>query len=216
MRATAIEVRHATLLRQLIFVAAFATYFADPDDVVWRLIRQYPSRRMLEHSLFLIATLLIGGGAFLCTRSSAFLSQSDPWDGNKEPFSAAYRRLRCGQHLGDLMYAIGLASLAPMWGCVLLIMGESIRILRLARYEGAWSKGQEFQSAPVVSRKLDERAPDCGPAIRRQVTKWGVFLTMIVFTITLVDRVADYGIVASVLAWMPLNLPFRRREAAGS
>jgi hypothetical protein len=39
---------------------------------------------------------------------------------------------------------------------------------------------------------------------------------MIVFTTTLIDRVADYGIVASVLAWLPMNLPFRRGEAAGS
>jgi hypothetical protein len=210
VRATAIEVRHATLLRQLIFVTAFATYFVDPDDVVWRLIRQYPSRRMLEHGLFFIATLLIGGGAILCTRSGAFIPRPDPSSNTQEPLSATYGRLRCARHVGDLMYAIGLASLAPMWGCVLLITGESIRILRLARYESACSKDQEFQSAPAMNRKPDERAPYWGPAFRRQATKWGVFLTMIVFTITLVDRVADYGIVASVLAWLPLNLPFRR------
>jgi hypothetical protein len=101
------------------------------------------------------------------------------------------------------LYAIGLASLAPMWGSVLLIGGESMRILRLSRYESALSKARkplEHRSARAMHGKPDEPAPQWGPAFRLQVTKWGVFLTMIVFTITLADGVADYGIVASVLA----------------
>ncbi len=215
MKATAFEIRHATLLRQLIFVAAFATYFVDPDDVVWRFIRQYPSRRLLEHGLFLIATLLIGAAAILCTRSGAFIAPAGPGDA----LSASYGRLRRAQHFGEWCYAIGLASLAPLWGSVLLITGESIRILRLVRYERALSKDRESlndQSARALKGKPDEPALDWGSAFRLQVTKWGVFLTMIVFTTTLIDRVADYGIVASVLAWLPMNLPFRRGEVAGS
>jgi hypothetical protein len=186
LRATAIEIRHATLLRQLIFVAAFATYFADPDDVVWRFIRQFPSRRILEHGLFLLATILIGAAALLCTRASAFIQQASRGDA----LSAAHRRLRGAQHLGDLLYAIGLASLAPMWESVLLIGGESMRILRLVRYESALSKDREpleHQSARAINGKPAEPAPHWGPAFRLQVTKWGVVLTMIIFTITLID-----------------------------
>jgi len=49
LRATGFEFRHQMLLRQSILAAAFSTYLLDPDDVVWRFIRQYPSRRALEH-----------------------------------------------------------------------------------------------------------------------------------------------------------------------
>jgi hypothetical protein len=133
-----------------------------------------------------------------------------------DALSVAHRRLRGAQHLGDLLYAIGLASLAPMWGSVLLIGGESIRILRVTRHESALSndrKSVDHRSARATNGTSDEPAPHWGPAFRLQVTKWGVVLTMIVFTITLIDRVADYGIVASVLAWLPMNLPFNGGEA---
>jgi hypothetical protein len=170
---------------------------------------------LLEHGLFLIATLLIGSAAILCTRSGAFIAPAGPGD----VLSVSYGRLRRAQLFGEWCYAIGLASLAPLWGSVLLITAESIRILRLVRYERALSKDRESlndQSARALKAKPDEPALDWGSAFRLQVTKWGVFLTMIVFTTTLIDRVADYGIVASVLAWLPMNLPFRRGEAAGS
>jgi hypothetical protein len=71
MKASAFEQRHAMALRLCIYAVAFSVYFFDRDDVVWRFIRYSASRRALEHCAFLIATLLIGLGAYLCTRADA-------------------------------------------------------------------------------------------------------------------------------------------------
>jgi hypothetical protein len=69
MHASAFEQRHAMALRLCIYAVAFSVYFFDRDEVVWRFIRYSASRRALEHGAFLIATLLVGLGAYLCPRA---------------------------------------------------------------------------------------------------------------------------------------------------
>ena len=104
--------------------------------------------------------------------------------------------------MGEWLYAIGLAALLPLWGCLLLITGESIRIVRLSL---------RSQQLPPDDDHAD-RGPD-RPwllAIRRESVKWGIFGTMIIFSICLIDRVADYGILASLLVWALLNVPIHR------
>lgn len=180
MKASAFEQRHAMVLRSCIYAAAFGVYFFDRDDVVWRFIRDSPSRRLLEHTAFLAGTLVIGAGAYHCTRAEA---RADVPEGRNSGL------------WGEWLYAVGMSTLAPLWGCVILIAGESLRTLRLGSGD----------------RPHDENEIDVAPSsrwsesLRRQAAKWGVTLTMVVFTITLVDRVADYGIVASVLVWIALN-----------
>jgi hypothetical protein len=44
-----------------------------------------------------------------------------------------------------------------------------------------------------------------GDAFRRHATKGGVQVTMVVFSFTLIDRVADYGIAAGIAVWATLN-----------
>lgn len=180
MKASEFERRHAMVLRLCVYAAAFSAYFFDRDDVVWRFIRELPSRRSLEHFAFLIATLMIAAGAWLSTRADAYAADT----------YAGPTGLR-----GDWLYAIGLSTLAPLAGCVVLMSGESLRILRLAvrARQGV---------ADDIRNPTD---PRWGYAVRRQAAKWGVLVTMVVFTITLMDRVADYGIVASVAVWAVLN-----------
>jgi len=173
--------RHSTLLHLIVVGAAWTTYLADRDDIVWRMIRDSPSRRALEHTIFSFATLLIGTGALLCTRARA-----------SEGISAQTRpRL-----LGEWLYALGLATLLPLWGSVLLILGESIRIMRLAL---------DREQVPP----LPERQVRWSPAFLRESVKWGIFATMIAFSVSLVDRVADYGILASLLTWALLSISTR-------
>jgi hypothetical protein len=180
MDAANSESHHQTLLHACIVAAACTTYFFDPVDVVWRFIRENPSRRALEHIVFAIATVLIAVGATMCTRAMAFPTSR----------GETTRPSRM-QLAGEWFYAMGLASLLPMAGSMVLMAGETIRIVRLA------SRG-------IPS---DEHAT-LGDSLRRNAAKWGVFITMTAFTITLVDRVGDYGILASVLLWVVLNLPF--------
>jgi hypothetical protein len=201
--ASEFEIRHAKLIRRVIVLAAWATYLVDREDVVWRFIRQYPNRLLLEHSAFGFATLLIGTAAVLCTRTGAAEATSEngtlagPIEG-KNPFPRE-------QLLGELLYAIGLASLVPLLGSVLLVVGECVRVLRLGL----------FRKAPDASHRPTIKPGHLGKAIGPQAVKWGIFLTMIVFAVTLVDRVADYGILASVLLWAALNLP-RNRSRSGA
>lgn len=181
MKATNFEFRHQTLLRQLLIAAALATYLFDPDDIVWRFIKESRSRTALEHGLFLIATLMICAGATLCTRAAA-ASQRHP-----------------EQYIGELLFAIGLGSLFPLSGFVLLVAGETIRILRLSRSQLSPSKDQPPEREIPV--------PEWRRAFREQSAKWGIFISMIVFSITLRDRVAEILVCASVLVWALLNLP---------
>jgi hypothetical protein len=184
-------------------VVAWATYLFDREDVVWRFIHQYPNRRLLEHLAFGIAAVLIGVAAVLCTRAEA----GDPAE-EREPSAGSLdlnNLFPPGQLFGEWLYAIGLASLVPLWGSVLLVAGESVRVMRL----GLVRKGHDARPEQPI------QASRWGRALRRQTVKWGIFLTMIIFAVTLVDRFADYGIVASIFLWAGLNLPLSRWRSGG-
>lgn len=199
--ASEFEIRHAKLIRRVIVLAAWATYLVDREDVVWRFTRRYPNRFLLEHSAFGFATLFIGTAAVLSTRTGAAQAASErgtltgPIEG-KNPFPRE-------QLLGELLYAIGLASLVPLLGSVLLVVGECVRVLRLGL----------FRKATKASHRPPIQPGQLGKAIGPQTVKWGIFLTMIVFAVTLIDRVADYGILASILLGAVLNLPRSRSRS---
>ena len=209
MQATDFELRNPTLLRHLLVGAALATYSFDSDDVVWRFIKASPERRSLEHVFFLLAALFTGIGAFLCTRAGLNGKQAQSTS-PASPRSRAFQWKNCGEWL----YAIGLASLFPLAGAVILVLGESLRTLRLllhgdgvtTRSSNAVERPQGNQADPQLRRS---RWTD---AIRREAAKWGLTLTMVVFSITLIDRVAEWLAVLSLLAWALLNLPLRRPE----
>jgi len=43
--------------------------------------------------------------------------------------------------------------------------------------------------------------------LRKEASKWGLAVTMIVFTLTLQDRIAEILASVSVLIWFVLNMP---------
>ena len=173
MKATGFEYRHQTLVHQLIVGAGFLTYLIDPDDIIWRFVRNGPAPRLWERSLFIVATILIAIGATLCTRARAF---------------------HVPTYLGELLYAIGLGSLMPLPGFVILMAGETLRVFRLTRREQ-----DQSHTPPLIG---------WGSAIRREAVTWGILITMIVFVITLKDRHAEILAAASFLAGLLFNLPF--------
>jgi hypothetical protein len=205
VQATEFESRHPVLIQQLIIGAAWATYLFDRDDVVWRFVRQYPQRRTLEHLFFLFATLLIGAGAALCTWARLLSPASEPpgWVSR----AAIFGWLRYPQQLGDWLFAVGLASLLPLWGCVFLIAGESIRVIRLVRRYKLATNANRPAYAPLAAMQDVIPGAQWGRAFRAQAIKWGIFLTMIVFSVTLADRQADILVAASVIVAALLNLP---------
>lgn len=209
MNATDFEYRHQLLVHQFIVATAFLTYLIQPDDVVWRFVRNRAAPHPLERSLFIVATLFIAVGAGVCTWARACQKVR----GASE--AGPYRYLRHPRYLGDLVYAIGLGSLAPLTGFVVLVGGEALRLLRLTRRE----EGREaLRQKPVlrVSRPGGVEEPLLWKtAFRREVVKWGVVITMIVFVITLKDRIAEILLLVSFLIGLLLNPPFVSREECG-
>lgn len=205
MKATDFEYRHQTLVHQLIVAAAFLTYLIQRDDVVWRFVKDSTTPRELERFLFALATLFIAFGAGVCTWARAYRrSESSETVG-------PYRYLRHPRHLGDLFYAIGLGSLTPALGFIILVAGEGIRVLRLIRREDdrAWNFLQHplpalQPLAPTIAKELD---PIWRKAFRQEAVKWGLCLTMIVFVITLKDRLAEVLACAGFLIGLVFNAP---------
>src|ERR1700691_224022 len=106
MRATRFEVRHQTLLHMLVVGLAFATYAIAPDDMVWRIVKDSPHHRFLERSFFVVAALLMGAAATICTWARAY--PEPDLDVPSPPVSCdgPYRYLRYPRHLGTLLYAV--------------------------------------------------------------------------------------------------------------
>lgn len=172
MKISDFEVRHPATIHQAIVAAAFATCFFERDDVVWQFVKHSKAPVLFERSLFAVATLLVGAAAVVCTR---YRQESQPSSPNRESTAREPRR----RGSGELLYAIGLGSLAPLTGFVILVGGEALRIFRLlAPRPGRPGRTQ-------AGDRTDRRkfAPE--------FAMWGMFATMIVFTITLNDRIAE-------------------------
>ena len=185
--------------------AAFLTYFVDPEDVAWRFIKNAPTSRVLEHALFAVATLLVGVGAFVCTRARTL--GGEPVSGQQQAF--ALHGNWCERlFVGELIYALGLASLAPLIGSLILIAGEGIRIFRLAQDGGVPSAAGGGRFEPSVAAK-----PSWRRSFRKEAFKWGIFLAMGAFTITLRDRLAEVLIAIAIFVGLVLMAPDFRVDA---
>jgi hypothetical protein len=195
MKANNFEYDHQKLVHLLIVAIAFLTYLVDRDDIVWRYVKDSTAPRTWERSLFVIATLAIAVGASLCTRARALRGR------DISPGVGQNRDLRRPWYLGELSFAIGLGSLAPLWGFVILGAGEALRLFRLMRRE-------DNQTPPPASSPQAKSNPQWRTALRREAGKWGMLLTMIVFVITLKDRLAEVLAAASLLTGLFLNAPF--------
>ncbi len=196
MRATDFEYRHQLLLHELIVGAAVLTYLVDRDDIVWRLIKGESNARVMERSAFALATLLMGISACLCTFARARSRAGETAQLAQSERSLPYLRLR---YMGDFLYAIALGSLVPLTGFFLLVVGEGIRLFRLQ--DGQTVRGPSSESEPAK-----RPPPQWARAFRQEALKWGLFLTMIVFTLTLKDRVAEVLIALTILLWVILNV----------
>lgn len=185
MKITEFEIRHQRLLHQIVVGLAFSTYLFDRDDIVWSLVKDSGAAKDWERALFALATVLIGMAAVLCIRARA---QSAP-----TTFASSTR------HVGDLLYAVGLGTLAPWLGFVILTGGEALRVFRLSQLEG--ERRQEERSLWQVT----PRPHNWLKAFRLEIIKWEIFLTMIIFTITLQDRIAETLAVASFLVSLVVN-----------
>ncbi len=198
LKATEFEFRLQTLLHLLVVGAAFLTYLFDPVDIVWAVVEHRPDARSLERLCFAFATALIGAGALL--RTAAVASEQ-----TKREDSVGGRRIRPLGHLGSVLFSAGIASLAPLPGAVILLAGESVLALRLILRERSLGRDRDFSTASPTSWLK---------AVREESAKWGIFVTMVVFTSLLIDRVAESMAIASLMIWVALNYRIFRHRAA--
>lgn len=181
MVASDFEFRHQRLIHNLIVAVAVLTYLIQPDDIVWRFVKARPEPHVLERRIFIAATLFIAAGGAICTLART------------KSGSAGRRR-----YFGDFVYAIGLGSLLPIAGFIVLVAGEGVRLLRLAL------RGDAVGT---------ESGTRWGRAIRQEAVKWCLLVSMIVFVITLKDRVADILVAASFVIGLICNAPLFDRSS---
>ena len=211
LAATGFERRHQMLIHLLIVGAAWSTYIIEKDDVVWRFVKDRgAATRPLEHLSFLAATLLIGLGAYICTKADfrliSWRTTTQSGDKVRDRSSSWWKDVLLLHYFGEAVYALGFAWLMPLAGFIILILGELIRLGRLSL---------SHQVSPKNSRHLlVVGGANWAAAIRLEFLKWGIFVSMAVFTITLIDRHADVLIAASFLLW--IFVEWHTRHAARS
>src|SRR5258707_2355357 len=125
MKATDFEYRRQTLVHQFIVAAAFLTYSVDREDIVWRFVKDSSAPRGFERFFFIVATVFIAAGAAICTWARVYRRPESVTD------MESYRYLHRSRYFGDLLYAIGLASLVPLWGLIILVARGSLPGFRL-------------------------------------------------------------------------------------
>jgi hypothetical protein len=217
-RASAFEDRHPVLVHQILLSVSVLTYLTDPEDVVWRYIKHASEARMLEHLCFGAAAVAVGAGAWLCTWAMAkgFSSEN------------TYPRPSRMRDTGEILHAIGLGSLLPLAGFLVLVGGETIRIGRreslrihnaqqcdVSTSEWQEEKAAELQTLP--SHSLPTRSSAWRQAARIHVGAWFAFLSMIVFSATLIDRLAEILFAATLLVSLLVHwTSYRRALAAGA
>jgi hypothetical protein len=144
MSATDFEVRHQTLLHLLLVSLAFRTFSVRSRN---------PAHRRCCCNLHLGSRL---------SRAA-----------NEQLFSSCrlrgpYRQLRYPSHLGDLLFALGLGSLAPLPGFLLLVAGQAFLVRLIRRAERDLHRTADSQQIlPRVPRLLPSFRP-CLPPQRRR------------------------------------------------
>jgi hypothetical protein len=176
MQATDFEYRHQTLLHLLVVGLAVSMYFFSRDDIVWALVRDHSNNRLLEQVAFAVGTLVLLSCAGLETWANA----------HPQPVVLLLSRL---------LYALVVGLLVPLGGKIMIVGGEALLVIRLYRRDRAGADGLRVGRAEGA----------WGEAFRRVASKWGLAASMIVFTLTLKDRVAEIGGGISFLIWLALN-----------
>ena len=216
MRATDFEVRNETLLHLLVVGLAFLTYAFQPDDIVWALVKRHSDPALLERIVFSAGTLMIFASAAFQTWTRAY------WQPDSKALMApGWNKQQDGFHLlylGRIIFALGIGLLAPAFGTAILLVGEGILILRLHNRDRGDTAASNLDPhlASVLFSKDSPR--NWTEALRRESSKWGLAFTMVVFTFTLKDRLAEILAGISFLLWIALNVPdfIRSRRNSGN
>jgi hypothetical protein len=145
---------------------------------VWRFIRTAPHARVWEHALFGIAAGILGFALLLKVKASAHTENQDSHGPSHITATVA-----------SLLQAIGIGSLLPLPGFLLLVLGDvAVSLLLYRRHSTAADPGAE-QDSRRARRPL--QAFRWRNALATQIGLCFAFLSMAIFSVVLIDRVAD-------------------------
>jgi len=119
----------------------------------------------------------------------------DTWASVHPPFAADSKardvvgpsplHARSPSRLARLLLALAVGLLLPLSGVVILLVGQTILVLRLV------VRDEKSISGPPLLFRNDEIS--WGAAFRAAASKWGLAASMIAFAWTLQDRIAEIG-----------------------
>lgn len=203
MKAGRFEYKYRAVLHFGLLGASVLTYLIDRDDVVWRFVKEQPDSAMLERLFFALGTALIFGSAAIETR--AWLRWRPALISGRPQRGHLVAPLHCEQpfYVARLLLSYAVALLLPLSGALLFVVGETLLVLRLL--------GSEARISPPAAQQPSRAGNSpAQAAFRNAASKWGLALTMVVFTWTMRDRIAEVGAALSFLVWLVLNLPGKR------
>jgi len=219
VKATEFEFRHRSILNLIHFWIAFQLYSVDRINIVWAFVQwNNPRGDFIARIVFGFAALLLGLAAMIRSWAAAYLRSEVVHDTalHTETLVAdgPYRHVRNPLYLGTFLMSVGLGFLASRSGFLVLAVGAAIRILRLIGREEAELEKKQGERFREFCRRVPKIFPSLGPSIpaagmkpqwgqafRGEAFMWGFFLTMVGFTLTLEDRVAQMLAGVTLVLW---------------
>jgi hypothetical protein len=174
---TALESRSSLIAHTALVLAGVSTYLFSRDDVVWHFIKTAPHPRVLEHVFFGLAAVLLGASLLLKVKSDSALGSQYGHDQSRTLPTVA-----------SFLQAIGVGALLPLPGFLLLTAGDLACSLLLERKQSIAE--DQFERERDVGRTRGN-LPRLGHALVQHIGLFFALLSMIVFSVVLVDRVAD-------------------------
>lgn len=180
---------HAALL-----LAGVSTYLISPDDVVWHFIKTAPHPRVLEHAFFGLAAVILGTSLFLKMKPTTPLGNPGIQNHSRSTATVA-----------SLLQAIGIGSLLPLPGFLVLTLGDLAGSLLLDAREPIAKNPENDRDRGRARSSL--HSSGWRSTLARHIGLCLSVLSMAVFSAVLIDRVADVLFAVTGVVSVAVNLP---------
>jgi hypothetical protein len=189
--------RWSLVIHAVLLLGGVCAYFKQPDDVVWQFVRGESNVRVWERIWFALAAVALAISLSLRVRLDTQPMESKNEQGRAGPLRIA----------SDFLQALGIGSLLPIAGFILLVLGETTFSVLCYAFEN--NSGSEL-AGTAVPRSATTGRGERRESLSRHAGLLCAFLSMVAFSITLSDRLADYLFAGSALIAVLANLRRRR------
>jgi protein-S-isoprenylcysteine O-methyltransferase Ste14 len=236
VRATDFEFKYRFFVLCAIFGAGFLAYQIDPQNLsaaLARLVVQgmgaWGSIAGLTGVFLWIGSVIVLCGAGLRTWASAYLGADVVGDSKLRSealvANGPYRYVRNPLYLGLILLAAGMSFAASLIGCVILVAGTTLFLLRLALREESELLAKQgpayeefFRRVPRLVPTLSPRLPAggsrprWGQAFLGEIMMWGFVAGMTALAATRDATLFQKAIVASLVAFVIARVAQTRKQ----